>query len=226
MTDNKIIMTEQFRLQYRSTIGESYNGWRHMLTVALVALSVIIFSCLQLSNVTLMEWLVLPATLLLVNFAEYAAHRWLGHKKRAFAKLFYDRHTGDHHHFFIDPMMDFVTNRDWRVVLFPSYLIFAFLLGICLPGFLLLENIYSNNAAYLYVAGGISGYLLYEVLHFSYHIPAGHHWERALKCLPGWLALRHLHVLHHDPRLMKKVNFNITLPIFDWCFATFYWTKK
>lgn len=225
MVDNKIAMTEQFRQQYRDGVSVNYSGILHMLFVASIALLVIMLSLVQLDNVQLLEWSVLPATLLLVNFAEYAAHRWLGHKKRAFAKLFYDRHTGDHHHFFIDPMMDFVTSRDWRVVLFPSYLILAFLVGVCFPGFWLLQNIYSINAAYLYVAGGILGYLLYEVLHFSYHIPAGHYWEKAFKLLPGWQVLRHLHVLHHDPSLMKKVNFNITLPVFDLLFATLYWKK-
>ncbi len=34
--------------------------------------------------------------------------------------------------------------------------------------------------------------------------------------------LRHHHTVHHDPRLMNRYNFNITYPIFDWLFGTWY----
>jgi hypothetical protein len=213
----------KFRAQYRQAISPSYNGWLHMFSVLLVGLGVIFYSFSQLAEVSWFEVLVFPFTLLLVNFAEYYAHRWLGHRKTRIGKLFYSRHTGDHHSFFLHNAMDYQSLRDWRVVLFPVYLIFAFLIGLILPFGILLGNFVSTNAAFLYAAAGISGYLFYEVMHFSYHIPRGHWAEKLFIFIPGWKALRHLHVLHHRRDKMAQVNFNITLPIFDWFLRTLYW---
>ncbi len=67
--------------------------------------------------------------------------------------------------------------------------------------------------------GGIAGYLFYEVMHFSYHLPGGSFVER----VPVWKQLRQLHNLHHRPELMGQKNFNITLPIFDVLLGTLYW---
>jgi hypothetical protein len=213
----------RFRQQYRASIATSYSGWVHMITVLAVGLGVIIYAVLQLQSASLLEWLVFPLTMLVVNFAEYCAHRWLGHKKTQYGKLFYSRHTGDHHSFFLDHSMNYQAVRDWRVVLFPVYLIFAFLFGLILPTAYVLSELFSMNAAYIYGAAGITGYLFYEVMHFSYHIPRGHWAEKMFLVIPGWTALRHLHVLHHKREKMAEINFNITLPIFDVLLGTLFW---
>lgn len=223
MTKMTLEAMAKFRANYRHDIKASYNGWLHMLSVLAVGLAVIIFSFSQLASVSVFEILVFPLTLLVVNFAEYYAHRWLGHRKTRYGKLFYSRHTGDHHSFFLEHAMDYQGIRDWRVVLFPVYLIFAFLFGLILPGAYVLTELVSFNAAYLYAAGGISGYLFYEVMHFSYHIPRGHWAEKIFLVIPGWKALRHLHVLHHKREKMGEANFNITLPIFDLLLGTLFW---
>ena len=223
MTKMTLEAMAKFRANYRHDIKASYNGWLHMLSVLAVGLAVIIFSFSQLASVSVFEILVFPMTLLVVNFAEYYAHRWLGHRKTRYGKLFYSRHTGDHHSFFLEHAMDYQGIRDWRVVLFPVYLIFAFLFGLILPGAYVLTELVSLNAAYLYAAGGISGYLFYEIMHFSYHIPRGHWAEKIFLVIPGWKALRHLHVLHHKREKMGEANFNITLPIFDLLLGTLFW---
>jgi hypothetical protein len=213
----------KFRDQYRKGIATRYSGWVHMFSVLLVGLGVIIYALSQLNSASLMEWLIFPTVMLLVNFAEYYAHRWLGHRKTKYGKLFYSRHTGDHHSFFLENAMNYEAVRDWRVVLFPVYLIFAFLLGLIVPAGYLLSEFFSMNVAYIYAAAGISGYLLYEVLHFSYHIPRGHWAEQIFLIIPGWTALRHLHVLHHKRDKMGEANFNITFPIFDFLLGTLFW---
>ncbi len=212
---------EAFRTRYRAGIGRLYNGWVHMMIVLLVGLTVIGYSLLQLTSPSFLEWLVLPVIIVLVNLAEYVAHRWLGHKKTRAGKLFYSRHTGDHHSFFLEDYMPYQSVRDWRVVLFPAYLIFAFLIGLIIPMGAVLFFFASPNAAYLMAAGGIFGYLFYEVMHFSYHLPDGSFAER----VPGWKHMRQLHNLHHRRDLMGNSNFNITLPIFDVLLGTFYWEK-
>ncbi|MFT7683822.1 MAG: hypothetical protein ACI935_003345 [Moritella dasanensis] len=213
----------KFRSVYREGISTYYNGWLHMASVLVVGLSVIIFSCSQLNEVILWEWLIFPCTMIVVNFAEYYAHRWLGHRKTKYGQLFYQRHTGDHHSFFLEHAMAFSSPRDWRVVLFPLYLIFAFTIGLIVPVGYLLAQGFSWNVAYLYAAAGISGYLFYEIMHFSYHIPRGHWSEKFFLAIPGWGMLRQLHVLHHKRDKMTEANFNITLPIFDLLLGSLFW---
>lgn len=213
----------KFRDKYREDISTNYSGWVHMLSVLAVGVAVISYSISQVQSATFGEWLVFPAMMLAVNFAEYYAHRWLGHRKTKYGKLFYSRHTGDHHSFFLEHSMDYEAVRDWRVVLFPVYLIFAFLFGLVLPGGYVLSELISMNAAYIYAAAGISGYLFYEIMHFSYHIPRGHWAEKIFLMIPGWQSLRHLHVLHHKRDKMGEANYNITLPVFDFLLKTVYW---
>ena len=213
----------RFRYLYRTGISSRYSGWIHMLSVLAVGLGTIIYSLSQVQQGSLIEWMVFPLTMLVVNFSEYYAHRWLGHRKTKYGKLFYSRHTGDHHSFFLEHSMDYEAVSDWRVVLFPVYLIFAFLCGLILPGGYLLSEVFNMNVAYIYAAAGISGYLLYEIMHFSYHIPRRHWAEKIFLVIPGWKQLRHLHVLHHKRDKMAEANFNITFPIFDVLLGTLFW---
>lgn len=212
---------QAFRNRYRAGISRWYSGWLHLLVVAFTGITVITYSLLQTQTISGIEFLVIPLTLLLVNFAEYAAHRWLGHRKTRLGRLFYSRHTGDHHSFFVESAMPFESIRDWRVVLFPAWLIYVFLLGLLLPGGWLLLQLWSANAAWLFVASGIAGYLFYEVMHFSYHLPAGSFVERT----PVWWRLQRLHQLHHERERMTDSNFNITIPVFDWLLGTLYWRE-
>lgn len=190
--------------------------------VLLTGITVISYAFHLSDNITAAEWLVFPLTLLVVNFGEYYAHRWLGHRKTRLGKLFYSRHTGDHHSFFSDQDMNFESVRDWRVVLFPAYLIYAFLIGLVLPVGFILANLVSLNVACLYAAGGITGYLFYEAMHFSYHLPEGSKTERLCGLIPGWKVMRQSHVLHHRRDLMHNSNFNITIPVFDFLLGTWH----
>jgi len=212
----------KFREKYRANIGKYYSGWLHMLFVLSVAISVISYAILHTEQVTWPQWLVFPLTMLVVNFAEYFAHRWLGHKKTKYGKLFYQRHSGDHHTFFLPAAMPYESSRDWRVVLFPGYLIIAFLVGLVLPIGWLLMHVSSDNVAYIFSGAAISGYLFYEVMHFSYHLPDGSFVEK----IPGWKQLRQLHVQHHKRDLMTHKNFNITLPLFDILLRSFHLPKN
>jgi sterol desaturase/sphingolipid hydroxylase (fatty acid hydroxylase superfamily) len=211
----------KFRKKYRANIGRFYSGWLHMLFVLTVAIAVISYALMQTQQVTLTQWLVFPLTMVVVNFSEYVAHRWLGHKKTIYGKLFYQRHSGDHHTFFLQDAMPYESSRDWRVVLFPSYLIIAFV-GLILPVGWLLMQVLTDNTAYIFGAAAISGYVFYEVMHFSYHLPSGSFVEKT----PGWKQLRQLHVEHHKRDLMTHKNFNITLPIFDVLFRSFHLPKN
>ncbi|MBB1270475.1 hypothetical protein [Shewanella sp. SR44-3] len=246
-THNQVKPTRltHFRSEYRRGIKANYHGCQHMLMVLFIASIMVITACLALKHVRLIELWIIPFTLMAANLIEYVAHRYLGHKMIKFkgwalGRLFYQRHTLEHHRFFDQHNMDYQSTRDWRVILFPSYLI----VGICLVGLMPLMLIgysldsataanviaaaefapYSAlNLASLASISAIFCYLSYEALHFSYHLPKAHPLRLRLDMLPWWRRLRQLHVQHHHPRLMGRGNFNVTWPLCDYLFNSLYW---
>ena len=76
----------------------------------------------------------------------------------------------------------------------------------------------SHNAGWLFAAVCVGYFLLYEWLHFTYHLSA----DGPIGRLPFIAALRRHHRAHHDPKLMGDWNFNITFPIADWVMGTIY----
>ncbi|MCO1334459.1 sterol desaturase family protein [Microbulbifer sp. OS29] len=208
-----------FREQYRAYVQSRYNGWLHLVNVLVISLTVAIYCILQIRGLKGSELLVIPLGILAYNFVEYVSHRWVGHKKLQLTKLFYKRHTGDHHSFFSAPLLSFESPRDWRIVLFPIYLtafIAFFLAPLC--GFFL-TWVVSGNMGYIMTATMILNHLAFELLHVGYHEPKEHWFHK----VPVFRELAHLHRIHHHRGLMKAYNFNLTFPLFDILLGTFYW---
>ncbi|MDP5209289.1 sterol desaturase family protein [Microbulbifer sp. 2205BS26-8] len=211
-----------FRKRYREAVRSHYNGWFHLTAIVLICLGVSGYCIVLVDALRLGELLAVPLGILLYNFMEYAAHRWAGHKKQKLTRLFYNRHTGDHHSFYSPPLLSFASSRDWRIVLFPTYLS-AFLAFILAPfcGYLL-ASLFSVNAGYILAAVIVLSHLGYEVLHLAYHQSEGHWFHN----VPGLRELAHLHRIHHRRELMKTSNFNLTLPLFDLLLGTFHWEPR
>jgi sterol desaturase/sphingolipid hydroxylase (fatty acid hydroxylase superfamily) len=214
----------KFRKNYREGIKPNYSGWAHLLSMLGWGCAVIYLSLAQVTKMGGFEWLIFAGTMVVYNFlAEYVMHRWAGHKKTKLMKFVYQRHTGDHHTFFDDAHMAYEGVMDWRVVLFPLYLILTVTFLIAVPLGVLVYFVLGWNAAFVAGATSLIGYLFYEVMHFSYHLPEGTLPERLFRLIPGWRAVRHLHVLHHKRDIMHDKNFNVTIPLFDILLGTFYW---
>lgn len=215
---SRLDAVEQFRARYRAQISPRYSGPLHALWVAAVGIAAIIYSAGQLHAVTTAEWLVLLLALLVGNVGEYSIHKKLGHQKRQGpGRLFYQRHTGDHHSFFTEEQMLWDSSRDWRVVLFPPWLIVVVLAVVAAPGGWLLSRLVSDNAGWLWALGVTATYLLYEMLHFSDHLPPTHWLHRHV---PGLAYMAKLHHIHHRRAVMTEVNFNLTFPLTDWLLGT------
>lgn len=204
-------MALQFRQRYRSAMNPDYVPYLHAGFVFSFGLGIMLFSATQLELSQPLGWLILLLALLVGNFGEYAIHRWLGHNKLGNGGLFYDRHTGDHHHFFVDSLMTCDSARDWRVLFFPPWLIVLVVITIALPGQWLINQFSEQTLGAFWSVGIVFTYLFYEIMHFSYHLPAGH-WSESI---PGYLTLKQRHIRHHNLALMHHANFNITLPLFD-----------
>lgn len=213
--------TEAFRSRYRAAIHPLYNPWLHGTFVLLFGVLAIAAFWSTVHQVQPLQWLAVPLTLLLFNLGVYTVHRHLGHHKKTFARMFYARHAGDHHSFFAPGNMTYDSVRDWRVILFPAWLIVLHTLVITLPIWWLLTRLDTNVAG---LTGGclVLGYLAYEVFHACEHLPA----HNPLTRLPWIRQMRRLHELHHRREMMQERNFNIVFPLMDYLFGTLYWEPE
>lgn len=209
--------TEMFRERYRAAVHPRYNPWLHGGFVLAFGVLAIAGFWSSVHQVRLLEWLAVPLTLLLFNFGVYMVHRHLGHHKKTLAKMFYARHAGDHHSFFTPGHMSYDSARDWRVILFPAWLIVIHTLVIILPLWWLLAQANANVAG-LFGGCMVLGYLTYEVFHACEHLPP----QNLLTRLPWIRQMRRLHELHHRREHMQSRNFNIVVPLMDYLFGTLY----
>ncbi|HEY5985907.1 MAG TPA: sterol desaturase family protein [Streptosporangiaceae bacterium] len=163
-----------------------------------------------LHDVRAWEWLLLPAGFVFANGVEWVLHRGpLHHPTRA--RLLYNRHTLTHHAVFSHENMSMRSWRELRVVLFPLYAL-PLLELVVVPPLTLLWWLRLRNAACLFSLTATFYYLLYELLHLSYHLPPEHPVAR----LAVIRSLKRHHQRHHDPHRMTQGNFNVSIPLFDW----------
>ncbi|WPN49576.1 MULTISPECIES: SRPBCC family protein [unclassified Pseudomonas] len=213
--------TDAFRSRYRAAVHPRYNPWLHGTFVLLFGSVAISAFWSNVHQVRPAEWLAVPVTLLLLNLGVYGAHRHLGHHKKSFSRMFYARHAGDHHSFFAPGHMTYEDARDWRVILFPAWLIVLHTLVITLPLWWLLKQ-WNTNVAGLVAGCLVVGYLAYEVFHACEHLPP----HIPISRLPWIRQMRRLHELHHRRELMQERNFNIVFPLMDYLFGTLYWEPE
>jgi hypothetical protein len=201
-----------YRTLYRHEIVPArYSGAAHVALVACVGLGGIA-AALALAAGTwhASDFWIVPATLVVANAVEYLAHRGPMHHRVAGLRAVHTRHSGRHHRFFVAGAMSLESARDLHAVLFPPVLLLFF--GAIAIGLGALVALFLPRAeAALFVATALAYYLLYETLHFLYHVPP--HWR--LGRAPGVRQLAHLHRLHHDPARMQHCNFNLVFPLFD-----------
>ncbi|NWL81067.1 sterol desaturase [Pseudomonas taiwanensis] len=209
--------TQAFRDRYRAGIHPLYNVWLHGGFVLLYGATCLTFFISSLSDVKTWEWLVVPAALVFFNWGEYSIHKNLGHHKTRAGSMFYKRHTGDHHSFFVAGKMTWESARDWRVILFPAWLIVFYSVGLFAAWWLL--SLVNSNVAALFSTTLLAGYLSYEVFHACEHLPANHPISR----LPWISHMRRLHELHHRRDLMQTHNFNLVFPLMDWLKGSLHW---
>lgn len=217
MTATPSSRAHRFRLDYaRDVRPAGYSGARHIAFVAIAGLGAIVAALWVAAPgwQTAHLWII-PATLLIANAVEYAAHRGPMHHRRPGLHALHTRHSGRHHRYFTAQEMHFESADDFHAVLFPPVLL-LFFGGITAGLGVLAALVLPRPAAALFVATGVGYYLVYEVLHFLYHVPPG--WR--LGRLPGVRWLARLHRLHHEPSRMQVCNFNLVFPLCDWLAGT------
>ncbi len=198
-----------------------YNPWLHLAVPSTFGIAIITAALLSLRDLNGWELLAVPLTYLVSNATEWRAHRDLLHKRFPLAPILYDQHTPKHHMLYVTADMEIRDRKEWRLVLIPAYGIFMIFAGV-MPLTLAVGWAGQRNVAALFLATAMAYVVGYEWLHLSYHLPATSRVGRN----PLTRLLKRHHALHHDPRLMQRWNFNVTVPIWDFLRDTIWSPEK
>jgi hypothetical protein len=211
----------EYRTRFREDVGKRMSGTYYALTI-LITLAIIISTLgfFLVSHFSLYIVLLLPAYFLFDNLLEYILHRFPMHHKMKNFEMVYE-HVTIHHNFYYGEHFYFEEPRDYYAAILPRY-IFLGLTAVITVVSLILWPLFGLGHAVFFAMTAYSYYLLYELLHFSYHSPE----SSFLKKLPFVRRLSRQHILHHRSRDLANYNFNITFPIFDFVFGTRYKGKE
>lgn len=195
-----------------------YSPWGHLAATTGIGLVVLVASTWALARLPAVAWTdlaVVPLVVLLANYFEWRVHKYVLHKRFWPFEVIYDKHTPMHHMIYVEEDMALRSVAEFRLVLIPA----AGVLGIVLaaaPAALLIARFWSAAAGWLFLLTASLFMVSYEVLHLCYHAPKDSFIGRRRIIQ----VLRAHHAKHHDPRLMQKYNFNVTVPLFDWVMGT------
>ena len=107
-------MTERqrtYRANYRQRIAGWYNGFLHIAIIYTIGLTALYIYISNIRNLSWAELATVPVVFLFCNFFEWFLHRYIMHRpwKNPICRAVYNRHTLQHHQFFTDTEMRFVT---------------------------------------------------------------------------------------------------------------------
>jgi hypothetical protein len=208
---------DELRTRLVAAIPRWYSPWAHLAFPSLVGLGIAAAALFCLHALAGWQLAMVPASLVLLNAGEWRIHRDLLHRRTPPLQVLYDRHTPEHHRVFVTDDMAIRQAREFRLVLIPFYGILAAALA-ALPIPALLCAVGQPNLGWLFLATAMGYTVLYEWLHLAYHLPAQSRIGRSRLVA----RLRQHHATHHDPALMQKWNFNVTVPLWDWVRRTTY----
>jgi hypothetical protein len=202
---------ERRRFAILGNIPKWYSPALHLAVPTVVGLAVMAGALSRVHALRPLDLLTVPITLLGAFGFEWRVHQMVLHRSSPGLGLLYERHELLHHVVFTFDDMAMRGRREWWLVLMPAY---AVVLVALLNGPLALGvgALFGANAGCLYPIASMLFFLSYEWLHLAYHLPRESRIGR--NALVG--RLREHHRRHHDPRLMKRWNFNVTVPVFDW----------
>jgi hypothetical protein len=211
---------ERHRQAIIALIPSWYRPLPHLALPSLFGLLVLVFAVTQIQALRPIELVAVPVTLVVAFAFEWWVHRAVLHRRVPGLALIYDRHELQHHVVFTDADMAMRSPRELQMILMPAYSVLLIAV-FNTPVALLSAWLVTPNVGHIYLVTAMGFFLSYEWLHLAFHLPASHPVGR----LGVIAALREHHRRHHDPRLMRSWNFNVTVPVFDWLLRT-QWTRR
>ncbi len=215
MRDDDRSATEAFRAAETARIPRWYFPYGHLAGTVGIGLAALALALARVKDVRWPQALVIPAILVFSNLFEWWAHKNVLHRPRFPFRGLYEKHTPLHHRLYRREDMAMRSVRELKFVLMPA----SGVLGIVLaasPLALGLGLAFGPNVGWLALLTQALYIVSYELTHLCYHLPAGNPVRRI-----GLVRkLAEHHARHHDPGLMGRWNFNVTLPLADALFGT------
>ena len=197
---------EAVRQSYVDRIPEDYRWWAHCILQFTVG--AIVFGA-AVSRMKSWHFMLMPLFLLIANLIEWYYHKNLMHHVMWGLRSIMIEHVGEHHSVFITGNMAVRSAKELHAVLLAPISMFVAYGFMLIPAGI--AYLIYRPVAYAWVAASALYLVSYELLHLIYHLPVNGPFQ--------WLRKRH--ELHHDPRLMQKYNFNVTIPIWDVLLGTY-----
>lgn len=208
--DDGDAMYERRRTSIVANIPDWYNPAVHLAIPTVIGLALIVAAALRIQGLRWFELITVPITLFAAFGFEWRAHKHILHRRRPLLGLLYVRHELMHHVIYTYEHMAMKSSRELWLILMPAYAI-VLVFAMVLPVALVVARLLGENTALLMVIASMAFFLSYEWLHMAYHMPD----DSAVGRLKIIRRLREQHRRHHEPRLMKRWNFNVTFPVFD-----------
>ncbi len=206
---------QRTRARLLGEIPARYNPWLHLGCTTGIGGALLVLGAFEIHRVRPLELLTLPVVFLLSNGFEWRAHKHLLHRPRWPLQLLYRKHTPEHHVVYVEDDMSIRSFRELRLVLIPAVGVLAIVVSLA-PFAALMGRLFTPNVGWLVLLSGGLYMVGYELSHLSYHLPP----DSFVGRMSLVRVLRHHHARHHDPRLMQRWNFNVTIPLFDWLYGT------
>jgi hypothetical protein len=200
---------DALRAELVARIPSWYSPWLHLAFPSLAGIAMCSVALWLVRDPQPWQLAVFPVAFLILNAGEWRIHRDLLHKRTPPLQVLYDRHTPEHHMVFVSEDMAIRSPREFRLVLIPFYGILT-AAASALPIPALLWWLGQRNLGLFFFVVAVGYTVLYEWLHLSYHLPESSVIGRMVA------PLKRHHATHHDPQLMQKWNFNVTIPLWDW----------
>jgi hypothetical protein len=206
---------ERVRRRVVAEIPWWYSPWGHLAATTGIGVATLATSLCMLHAVRWTELLVIPVVCLVANFFEWRVHKHVLHRRRWPLQVIYDKHTPMHHMMYVEEDMALRSSKEMRLVLIPAAGVASIVVATA-PLAWAVARLWSANAGWMFLATAGLFMTSYELLHLAYHAPK----ESFVGRMRLIAILRAHHAKHHDPRLMQKWNFNVTVPLFDWILGT------
>lgn len=206
---------ERFREEAVSGLPSKYSPVAHLASSGGMCFLAAVIAATHVTSFGIAEAVTAVVTVVLLNVFEWWAHRKPMHHRWPLLGVLFTSHTKVHHRIYRWEDMGIRDRREWFFVLIP-FTVLAQTVGLSLVLILGLGWAFGWNIALLVLA--IEGAYLaaYEGMHLLYHAPR-ESWAGRNRVIR---RLAEHHARHHDPRLMQRWNFNITVPLADKMFGT------
>ena len=206
---------QKLRAECLASLPKWYKPLWQLILLAVVGSGAVYLSLRNVSHPNWAEWMAVPAAFLTSNLFEWGVHKNWMHRAR-WPRRFYRSHTLHHHKLFTADDMAMKEPRELAFVLL-SVPTLAIIIAASVLFAFGMRAVLDSNAAWLFFSTETLYIIFAEAMHAAYHVEKSH-WIRQFFWI-RWLAKAH--VLHHDMRLMRRWNFNIGIPFWDWVLRTF-----